>query len=69
MSARLINCPVCGQQVSSEAERCPTCAQPIKRGFMGRAGGERALNVTCLVIVVVGVALFLMFSCMAALTR
>ena len=26
----LINCPECGTQVSSKADKCPKCAYPLK---------------------------------------
>ncbi len=50
---RPINCPVCARQCSPEADRCPQCSHPIKRGFLGRAGTERTFNVIVASVVVV----------------
>jgi len=57
---RLTACPGCNLPVSPEADRCPRCGQPIRRGFLGAAGTERTLNVTCLVVVVLAVLAFLL---------
>jgi len=55
---KLIECPACHKQVSSEADTCPSCGQPIKRGFIGRSGTERVLNVGCLIIILVLIVYF-----------
>jgi len=53
-------CPQCRGQASPEAERCPHCGHPIKRGFLGQAGTEKALNVGCLIVLIlIGLILFL----------
>jgi hypothetical protein len=41
----LIKCPACSKEVSDQADTCPACGQPIRRGFLGRAGTERTFNV------------------------
>ena len=58
----LITCPECKKETSDSADRCPHCGFAIKRGFLGKAGGERIVNTTVLVIIVVLVlGLFLGF--------
>lgn len=52
----LIQCPECKGQVSSEADVCPKCGHPVKRGFLGKAGTERIVNVGCLIIILVALA-------------
>lgn len=52
-------CPACRGPASPEADRCPHCGHPIKRGFLGRAGGERAINLGCLIFVAVAFLLML----------
>jgi len=52
----LITCPGCGKPVSKQADRCPNCGHPIKRGLLGKAGTERVINVTILVIIIIAVA-------------
>lgn len=59
----VVNCPACGGIASKEADRCPHCAHPIKRGLLGKAGTERYVNVGCLVIIMVIVALALLRGC------
>jgi hypothetical protein len=59
----LIKCPDCQCDVSSRADRCPHCGGAIARGFLGRAGTERAFNVGCLVILPIMVVLFLLGMC------
>jgi uncharacterized membrane protein YvbJ len=49
----LIPCPGCGKQLSPEARRCPGCGHPIKAFYQGRDAGETALNVGCLIVVLV----------------
>ncbi len=49
----LVTCPACKREVSSEADRCPHCGQPIKRGLLGSAGTERAVNIGCLIILMI----------------
>jgi predicted amidophosphoribosyltransferase len=56
----LVICPTCKGTASREADRCPHCGHPIKRGFLGKAGTERTLNVGCLIIILVVVALMLL---------
>ena len=60
----LANCPECNKVVSDTADRCPQCGCPIARGFLGRAGTERTMNVIVLVIFSI-LVLFLMKSCAA----
>jgi len=56
----MIDCPECGRQVSDQADTCPACGHPLKRGFLGRAGTERTFNVGCLaVVLVIGVLVVL----------
>jgi uncharacterized membrane protein YvbJ len=59
----LIPCPDCGRQVSQDADVCPQCGRPIKRGFLGKAGTERTVNVGCLIILLVFLALGLVAMC------
>jgi hypothetical protein len=59
----MITCPECGKPVSGEADNCPHCGIPIKRGFLGKAGTERALNLGCLFAIMVAVALVVLHSC------
>jgi predicted amidophosphoribosyltransferase len=49
----LVTCPACKREVSSEADRCPNCGQPIKRGLLGRAATERAFNIGLLIILMI----------------
>jgi hypothetical protein len=54
----LIECPECKHQISKKADTCPSCGHPIRRGFLGRAGTERFLNVGCLIyLLIMGVIL------------
>ena len=53
----LIKCPSCSKDVSDQADTCPACGHPIKRGFLGRAGTERTFNIGSLVVVIVVVVL------------
>jgi hypothetical protein len=62
-------CPACRAQVSNETDICPHCGHPIKRGFLGKAGTERVLNVGCLIIVLVVLALVVLGSCSGLLSR
>ena len=55
--AGLVICPACKGTASKEADRCPHCGHPIKRGFLGKAGTERAFNAGCLFIILVLLAL------------
>lgn len=55
-------CPSCKGKVSPQAEVCPHCGHPLKRGFMGKAGVERSLNLGCLFIIVVVVLVVLLFA-------
>jgi len=59
----LVTCPACKREVSSEADRCPHCGQPIKRGLLGRAGTERVLNIGCLIILMIIAFFVLVGSC------
>lgn len=61
----LITCPACDREVSDKADRCPQCGHPIARGFLGRAGAERAINVGCLMIVLVLIVLGFLTMCTA----
>lgn len=51
----MTNCPECHQQCSRKASRCPFCGYPIVRGFLGRPGWDRNLNVAALAVVVIWV--------------
>ena len=62
-SPKMLTCPACRHTVSSEADRCPVCGHPIKRGFLGRAGTERRFNVGCLTAIIVVVALTMAMMC------
>jgi hypothetical protein len=59
----LIKCPACSKEVSDQADTCPACGQPIRRGFLGRAGTERTFNVGCLIVVLVIGALAVLAMC------
>jgi predicted amidophosphoribosyltransferase len=59
----LIKCPSCSKDVSDQADVCPACGHPIKRGFLGRAGTERHFNIGCLVVVIVVVVLTMALMC------
>jgi hypothetical protein len=65
----LITCGECKKEVSSNADRCPFCGNPIKNGFLGKAGTSRVLNVGCLLIILVFVALIMLGSCSTLLLR
>lgn len=56
---RLIQCPACTKPLSKMAEICPSCGHPVKRGFLGRSGKERAVNVGCLLILIIVLAILL----------
>jgi hypothetical protein len=60
---KLIQCPACKREVSSAADSCPACGQPIRRGFLGRAGTERIFNIGCLTVILVIGTLLLLGSC------
>ena len=46
--------------MSDQADTCPACGHPLKRGFLGRAGTERTFNVGCLaVVLIIGVLVVL----------
>lgn len=49
----LIRCPNCNKEASTEADRCPHCGHPIKRGFFGKTGAERWLNCGCMLVLIV----------------
>jgi hypothetical protein len=53
-------CPGCGRAVSREADTCPGCGKPIKRGFLGKAGGERIVNTGCLIVILITVGLVML---------
>jgi hypothetical protein len=58
----LVRCQQCLENVSSGADRCPKCGNPIFRGLMGRAGTERYLNIGCLgLLVLIAFALLNVF--------
>jgi hypothetical protein len=59
----LIKCPSCAKDVSDQADTCPACGHPIKRGFLGRAGTERTFNIGCLVVVIVVLVLVVAGMC------
>lgn len=59
----LIKCSDCQRHVSATADRCPHCGRAIARGFLGRAGTERAFNIGCAVILPIMLALFLLGMC------
>ncbi len=37
LKVRLINCPACGKEVSSQAVSCPHCGQPIGSNYISQA--------------------------------
>ena len=53
MLLRLIKCPGCPHRVSDQADRCPACGHPIKRGFLGRIGTEGTFTIAGLVVLIV----------------
>jgi len=59
----LITCPECSKQASDQADACPSCEHPIKRGFLGRAGTERRFNIGCLTAIIIIVALTMAMMC------
>jgi hypothetical protein len=61
LPAGLLPCPSCRSNVSRQAEICPQCGHPLKRGFMGKPGTERALNLGCLFLIVVFFMLLLLW--------
>jgi len=64
VAGTLVTCPACNRAASKEADRCPHCGHPIKRGFLGRAGTERFVNLGCLFIIMSIVALVLIRGCL-----
>ncbi len=48
---KLQKCPACENEVSTKSENCQHCGQPIRRGFLGRSGTERALNTIVLILI------------------
>jgi hypothetical protein len=58
----LVECPECWHLVSDQADACPACGHPIKRGSLPRAGTSRTFNVGCLVTLLVALVLFGMCS-------
>jgi len=64
----MVICEECKKEVSSNADRCPYCGNPIKDGFLGKAGTPRVINVGLLILIMVTVALVLLGSCSQLLT-
>lgn len=53
----IIKCSECNCDVSSNAEKCPKCGNPIKNGLLGKAGSNsRIFNIGCLFIIIIVVA-------------
>lgn len=52
-------CPSCNAEVSRKANTCPQCGHPIMRGFLGKAGTERSLNIGCLILLLLGLLLLI----------
>ena len=48
----LIDCPECGTQVSSKADKCPQCAYPLKNEANVKSEGcfLQTLNFGCMLI-------------------
>ncbi len=54
-----VHCRACGKDIDAAGDTCPSCGQPIKGGFLGRPGTERALNIGCLIIILAMIVLLL----------
>ena len=59
----MIDCRSAAGRVSDQADTCPACGHPLKRGFLGRAGTERTFNVGCLAVVLVISVLVVLAMC------
>lgn len=55
--ARLINCPMCGHQVSSKAPTCPNCGHKIYTNLDDTGCGKVILIVFAIVIAVILISL------------
>jgi hypothetical protein len=53
------SCPDCQAFVRRSVEACPHCGCLIHRGFLGRAGLERFVNVTVLILLMLIMVLVL----------
>lgn len=52
MSSKLVPCPSCAKSVSTDAEACPHCGKPLKKGF----SIVRVVALLILVLIVGGAA-------------
>jgi hypothetical protein len=62
ISAGLRACPSCRREVSPAAVACPHCGHAFEKGFMGRQGFERTLNLGCLGIILFVLLIALFFG-------
>lgn len=60
----LINCPECGTSVSKQAEKCPSCAHPIKKPNEGCF--LQTLNFGCMIVFAI-IAVLVIFFVMIAI--
>ena len=58
--AKLVQCKVCGKDVSSGADKCPHCGQSMRRWWQARVETDNCFIFGCLAIVA---ALLIFFFC------
>ena len=64
---KLIHCPACARQVSSEAVSCPGCGQPLQAEQSRQASANHA-GMIIIVVVLVVVAILMLIGAGPALS-
>lgn len=63
----IINCKECGQEISSKAEKCPKCGNPIK-GASNEGCFLQTLNIGCMFTFIV-IVLIIIGAIIGAMTK
>lgn len=60
----LIDCPVCGQQVSSSAASCPHCGHPLKiaEAPKKKSLAKRIITALIIIFVVIPLVIYVLYS-------